>query len=117
MTSEVQHGTRRLPCCGVEDGDLAGAAEAEGLAGSAAVFKALSDETRLRILRAISHMRELCECNIVPVFGLSQPTISYHLKVLREAGLIESERRGQWVYHRVNPRALLGAVRHLTEIA
>ena len=52
----------------------------------------------------------------MPVFGLSQPTISYHLKVLREAGLIESERRGQWVYHRVNPRALLGAVRHLTEI-
>ncbi len=115
MTTELQAGTRRLPCCGIEEGDLA-AEGVEALAGSAAVFKALSDETRLRILRAISHMKELCECNIVPVFGLSQPTISYHLKVLREAGLIESERRGQWVYHRVNPRALLGAVRHLTEI-
>ena len=86
-------------------------------ARAAAIFKALSDETRLRILKAISSMQELCECNIVPAFGLSQPTISYHLKVLREAGLVDSERRGQWVYHRVNQRALLGAVRRLTEIA
>ena len=117
MTTELHDETRRLPCCGFEDEHVLHAAGADGLAGTVAVFKALSDETRLRILRAISHMKELCECNIVPVFGLSQPTISYHLKVLREAGLIESERRGQWVYHRVNPRALLGAVRHLTEIA
>ena len=50
-------------------------------------------------------------------FGLTQPTINYHLKLLREAGLIESERRGQWVYHRVNSKALLGAVRDLTGIA
>ncbi len=61
-------------------------------------------------------MGELCECNIVPVFGLSQPTVNYHLKVLREAGLVQSERRGQWVYHRVNQKAVLGAVRDLTEI-
>ena len=81
------------------------------------VFKALSDPTRLRILRAISQMNELCECNIVPSFGLSQPTISYHLKVLREAGLVSSERRGQWVYHSVNQKAVLGAVRDLTEMA
>jgi len=117
MTTELAPETGRAPCCGFEDEHVLRAAGAEGLAGTAGVFKALSDETRLRILRAISHMTELCECNIVPVFGLSQPTISYHLKVLREAGLIESERRGQWVYHRVSPRALLGAVRHLTEIA
>ena len=86
------------------------------MAHTAALFKALSDETRLRILKSLTEMRELCECSIVPAFGLSQPTISYHLKVLREAGLIESERRGQWVYHRVNQRALLGVVRHLTEM-
>lgn len=82
-----------------------------------AVFKALSDPTRLRILKVISHMREMCECNIVPAFGLSQPTISYHLKVLREAGLITSQRRGQWVYHQVNQGAVLKAVRSLTELA
>jgi ArsR family transcriptional regulator len=89
----------------------------EHLEHSAAVFKALSDPTRLRILRAISQMSELCECNIVPTFNLSQPTISYHIKVLREAGLVQSERRGQWVWHRVNQKSLLGAVRDLTEVA
>jgi ArsR family transcriptional regulator len=84
---------------------------------TAAAFKALADPTRLRILKTISHMQHLCECNIVPAFGLSQPTISYHLKVLREAGLITSERRAQWVWHQVNRRAVLQAVRSLTEIA
>lgn len=87
------------------------------LAGTAAVFKALSDPTRLRILKTISHMSELCECNIVPSFGLSQPTISYHLKVLREAGLIRSERRGQWVWHSVNQGAVLNAIRKLTDLS
>jgi ArsR family transcriptional regulator len=90
--------------------------EEDGLDEAAATFKALSDPTRLRILKAISAMNELCECNIVPSFGLSQPTISYHLKILREAGLVRSERRGQWVYHSVNNKALLGAMRDLTEI-
>ena len=91
--------------------------EDDGADEAAALFKALADPTRLRILRAISSVNELCECNIVPAFGLSQPTISYHLKILREAGLVHSERRGQWVYHTVNQKALLGAVRNLTEIA
>jgi ArsR family transcriptional regulator len=88
----------------------------EGLRSTAAIFKALSDPTRLRILKAISHVNEACECNMVPEFGLTQPTISYHLKVLREAGLITSERRGQWVWHKVNQKTLLGAVRNLAEI-
>lgn len=100
-------------CCPIE----VVAPQDQEVASAAAVFKALSDETRLRILSAISHMNEMCECNIVPVFGLSQPTISYHLKVLREAGLISSERRGQWVWHRVNQKAVLNAVRQLSEIA
>jgi ArsR family transcriptional regulator len=101
------------PCCGIA---VLKPENTEHLQHSAAVFKALSDPTRLRILRAISQMSELCECNIVPTFNLSQPTISYHIKVLREAGLVQSERRGQWVWHRVNQKALLGAVRDLTEI-
>lgn len=88
----------------------------DALAHATSIFRALSDETRLRILKALAAAGELCECNIVPSFGLSQPTISYHLKVLREAGLIRSQRRGQWVYHAVNPRAILSAVRHLTEV-
>ena len=84
---------------------------------TAVVFKALSDPTRVRILKTISHMQQMCECNIVPAFGLSQPTISYHLKILREAGLITSERRGQWVWHQVNQRAVLKDVLSLSEIA
>src|SRR5439155_24670316 len=91
--------------------------ENDGAKEAAAVFRALADETRLRILKGISQMGELCECNIVPVFGLSQPTVNYHLKVLRAAGLVSSERRGQWVYHRVNQKAGFGAVRDLTEVA
>jgi ArsR family transcriptional regulator len=114
MTTEVQ--TTRAPaalCCPVSDV----APDDSDLQVAAAVFRALSDSTRLRILKAIAHAQEACECAIVPEFGLSQPTISYHLKVLREAGLITSERRGQWVWHRVNQRALLGAIRQLSDIA
>ena len=114
MTTELKVIQPETLCCPIEE--IAPSTEAE-LAQSAAVFKALSDPTRLRILKAVSHMSEMCECTIVPVFGLSQPTISYHLKVLREAGLITSQRRGQWVYHQVNQKALLTTVRRLSEIA
>jgi ArsR family transcriptional regulator len=115
MTTGIEVRPSAEPCCATPDRHFH-PDEADGSRETAAVFRALADETRLRILKAISHMTELCECNIVPVFGLSQPTVNYHLKVLREAGLVVSERRGQWVYHRVNQKALLGAVRNLTEI-
>ncbi|MFE5285436.1 ArsR/SmtB family transcription factor [Nocardia sp. NPDC056611] len=74
----------------------------------AAVFKALSDPVRLRLLSVIaSHVgQEACVCDISDGFDVSQPTISHHLKVLREAGLLSSERRGSWVYYRVEPDAL-----------
>ncbi|MGV9662780.1 ArsR/SmtB family transcription factor [Nocardia niigatensis] len=68
----------------------------------AVVFKALSDPVRLRLLSVIaSHTgQEACVCDV------SQPTISHHLRVLREAGLLSSQRRGSWVYYRVEPAAL-----------
>ena len=115
MTTELQLQLTTGPCCAIPERHFH-PNENDGSRETAGIFRALSDETRLRILKAISHMGELCECNIVPVFGLSQPTVNYHLKVLREAGLVRSERRGQWVYHRVNQKAVLGAVRNLTEI-
>jgi len=114
MTTEVRPEITAVAAC-CPTAELPQASEA--IDHAASLFKALSDPTRLRILRAISDVKELCECNIVPAFGLSQPTISYHLKVLREAGLVRSERRGQWVYHTVNQSTLLGAVRHLAEVA
>ncbi|MGW0421273.1 ArsR/SmtB family transcription factor [Streptomyces sp. NPDC003015] len=72
------------------------------------MFKALSDPVRLRLLSLIaSHDGgEACVCDLTGPFDVSQPTISHHLKVLREAGLVGSERRGSWVYYWVLPQAL-----------
>lgn len=74
----------------------------------ARMFKALGDPVRLRLLSLVaSHDGgEACVCDISPAFDLSQPTISHHLKVLREAGLLDCERRGTWVYYWVIPAAL-----------
>ncbi len=72
------------------------------------MFKALGDPVRLRLLSLIAGHDggEACVCDISPSFDLSQPTISHHLKVLREAGLLTSERRGTWVYYRTVSAAL-----------
>lgn len=77
-------------------------------AGLAQVFKALGDPVRLRLVSLIGARDggEVCVCDLTSAFDLSQPTISHHLKVLREAGLIDSERRGTWVYYRLVPAAL-----------
>jgi ArsR family transcriptional regulator, arsenate/arsenite/antimonite-responsive transcriptional repressor len=74
----------------------------------AKVFKALGDPVRLRLLSMIASRAggEVCVCEMTPAFDLSQPTISHHLKLLRQAGLIDGERRGTWVYYRVLPAAL-----------
>ncbi|WP_159228410.1 ArsR/SmtB family transcription factor [Mycolicibacterium vanbaalenii] len=74
----------------------------------ARMFKALGDPVRLRLLSLIaSHPGgEACVCDISATFDLSQPTISHHLKVLRSAGILDSERRGSWVYYRAIPEAL-----------
>ena len=74
----------------------------------AAMFKALGDPVRLRLLSLIaSHPGgEACVCEISTTFDVSQPTISHHLKLLRSAGLLDCERRGTWVYYWVVPSAL-----------
>ncbi|MEV6317287.1 metalloregulator ArsR/SmtB family transcription factor [Streptomyces sp. NPDC051776] len=74
----------------------------------AKVFKALGDPVRLRLLSMIASRAggEVCVCEMTPAFELSQPTISHHLKLLRQAGLIDCERRGTWVYYWVLPAAL-----------
>lgn len=72
----------------------------------AAQFKALADPTRVAIVNQLSAADEVCVCNLVDTFHLSQPTISHHLKVLREAGLVEAARRGTWAYYRLVPEAL-----------
>jgi ArsR family transcriptional regulator, arsenate/arsenite/antimonite-responsive transcriptional repressor len=77
-------------------------------AGLAQVFRALGDPVRLRLVSLIGARQggEICVCDLTSAFDLTQPTISHHLKVLREAGLIDCERRGTWVYYRVVPAML-----------
>ncbi len=85
----------------------------EPLSGEQAIelsrsFKAMGDPVRLRLLSLIASHEggEACVCDLTDVFELTGPTISHHLKVLREAGLISGQRRGTWIYYRVHPEAL-----------
>lgn len=95
-----------VPCCPpLTAGELS-----EADAGRmAAMFKALSDPVRLRLFSKVaSHPDgEACVCDIQDV-GVSQPTVSHHLKKLKDAGLLTSERRGTWVYYRIEPSVLAG---------
>jgi ArsR family transcriptional regulator len=73
----------------------------------AAMAKALADPVRLQLVDVLrKHAGKVCVCELVPLFDLSQPTVSHHLKVLRDAGLVDSERRGLWAYYYVIPDAL-----------
>jgi ArsR family transcriptional regulator len=73
----------------------------------AEVSKALGDPIRLQLVDVLrKHAGRVCVCELVPLFDLSQPTVSHHLKVLREARIVGSERRGLWAYYFVNPEAL-----------
>lgn len=86
--------------------------DAEQAAVVAPMFRALGDPVRLRLMSMIASVPEICVCDLTPAFDLSGPTISHHLKVLREAGLVDAERRGTWVWYRVKPEAFrqLGAL-------
>ncbi|MGI5487534.1 ArsR/SmtB family transcription factor [Microtetraspora malaysiensis] len=72
------------------------------------LFKAIADPVRLRLLSLIACHEggEACVCDLTVAFDLTPPTISHHLKVLKQAGLIDSERRGTWVYYWINPSML-----------
>ena len=92
------------PCCEpVVYPDIA-RAQAERMAK---VLKALADPIRMQLVDVLrKHAGEVCVCELVPLFDLSQPTVSHHLKVLREAGIVGSERRGLWAYYYVTPDSL-----------
>src|SRR5947207_13619557 len=73
----------------------------------AAVAKALGDPVRLQLVDVLrKHAGKVCVCELVPLFDLPQPTVSHHLKVLRQAGIVGSEREGLWAYYYVIPDAL-----------
>lgn len=81
---------------------------ADEAAELAPLFKAIADPVRLRLLSLIACHEdgEACVCDLTAAFDLTGPTISHHLKVLKQAGLIDSQRRGTWVYYWVNPAVL-----------
>ncbi|WP_347403585.1 metalloregulator ArsR/SmtB family transcription factor [Solwaraspora sp. WMMD406] len=86
---------------------LSAALPVEAAGGFARAFKALSDPVRLRLLSLIaSAPAEVCVCDLTTAFDLTGPTISHHLRVLREAGLVDCERRGTWVYYWPCPQAI-----------
>jgi len=92
-------------CCGIGvDGGLT----REEAQTSAALLKAVADPVRLRLISAIraTDEGEACVCDLTELVGLAQPTVSHHLKVLVEAGLLEREKRGTWAWFRLVPSRL-----------
>jgi ArsR family transcriptional regulator len=92
-----------VQCCAPVLESPLGEEDASLLAGW---FKVLADPARLRLLSLIAATDETCACDLVDPLGVSQPTVSHHLKVLFEAGLVQREKRGRWVFYRPVPEAL-----------
>ena len=92
------------PCCEPVVYPDVERAQAERMAATA---KALGDPIRLQLVDVLrKHAGKVCVCELVPLFDVAQSTLSHHLKVLRQAGIVDSERQGLWAYYYVNPQAL-----------
>jgi ArsR family transcriptional regulator len=109
MTTELELAPKQKrlpgePCCEpVVYPDV----EREQAQRMAAIAKALGDPVRLQLVDVLrKHAGKVCVCELVPLFDLTQPTVSHHLKVLRDAGVVGSERPGLWAYYYVLPDAL-----------
>jgi ArsR family transcriptional regulator, arsenate/arsenite/antimonite-responsive transcriptional repressor len=103
-----------IECCRPLDAPSLSVEEA---GATARLFKALGDPARVRILNVLATTEEpVCVCELTPALGLSQPTVSHHLKKLTEAGLLAREQRGVWAYYSIDPDAVarLGAIADLT---
>jgi ArsR family transcriptional regulator len=94
-----------LECAPVGDGALMSASEADRLA---LVFKALADPVRIRLLRLVADSPDTtaCTCHLPTALGISQPTLSHHLKKLVDSGLLQRTQRGRWVHYRLDSAAL-----------
>ncbi len=87
---------------------MAGQLTADEASNLAAMFRVLAEPVRLQMLSliAVQPNQEVCACELAKPLGLSQPTVSHHLKVMHESGLLDRERRGTWIYYRVLPEKL-----------
>jgi ArsR family transcriptional regulator len=96
---------RREQCCG--DAGLAEHLDAATATRAAAVAKALADPVRAQVFDLVRrHGEEICQCELQPLFELSQPTLSHHLRKLVDAELLDVERRGRWAYYSINLQSL-----------
>ena len=112
MRRELEIRTAPAACCSPLAGPPMSDAEAETTAG---VFKALADPARVRIVNLIATAGEArCVCDLTPSLGLSQPTVSHHLKKLTDAGLLRREQRGVWAFYSIEP-GVLGRLRTVFE--
>jgi len=104
-TSEAPQAAPTVACCGMSATTVMDRAEAES---TATLLKAVADPVRLQLLSLIraAEGHEACVCDLTPAVGLSQPTVSHHLRVLTEAGLLTRERRGTWAWFRIVPGRL-----------
>jgi len=100
-TSTTASAAADTACCGAVVGSALDEHDADVLAQA---FSALGDPVRLRLLNLIADSPEgaICVCDLVPAVGRSQPTVSHHLRILGDAGLVEGERRGKWVWYSIN---------------
>ena len=111
MAKTVKDVQRSIPvapadaCCGPLSGNPLDEVDASRLAKA---FSALGDSVRIRLLSLLASSPEgaVCVCDLVPAVGRSQPTVSHHLRILGDAGLVSSERRGKWVWYSVNREEL-----------
>lgn len=100
-------------CCSPVTGQVLGPVDAERLATA---LKAIADPTRLRLISivAASDGGEVCVCDLTAPVGVAQPTVSHHLRILVDAGILDREQRGRWAYYRLVPGALDALGRLLT---
>ena len=101
-------------CCSPEAVTTLSENDAVELSG---ILKALADPARLRILNLMTAAGEVCACDLEAPLGLSQPTVSHHLKVLREAGIVEREKRGRWAYFSAREDAMAAVASALSPVS
>lgn len=107
MTSEVT----RACCVPITQSQFT-ESDAEGIATK---FKALSDPVRVQLLNLLASTDEMCVCDFEEPLGISQPTVSYHLKILTQAGILRRTKRGKWVYYSLHEEAL-DHLRHMLHV-
>lgn len=114
-TADTRPETLHRRCC--DDDCLSTVAgttfDEAAIARAVSSLAALGDETRLKMVKLLSEHDSLCACELQQAFDLGQPTISHHLKILREAGLVDVTRRGTWAYYALRREAMKDVIQDL----